>query len=57
MATDFPDIAFGTADETLYTSRLSVLGELIGGNAYSSFSTLALHGVYSNAQMTVTLTP
>jgi hypothetical protein len=57
MSTDFPNIAFGTADETLYTSKLSLLGKLIGGNAYSNFSTLALPGVYSNAQMTVTVTP
>ncbi|MBV8359799.1 MAG: hypothetical protein JO189_17960 [Deltaproteobacteria bacterium] len=56
MSTDFPDIAFGTALETLYTSKVSLLGKLIGGNTYSNFSILALHGVYSNAQMTVTLT-
>jgi hypothetical protein len=28
MATIFPDIAFGTADETLYTSKSSLLGRL-----------------------------
>jgi hypothetical protein len=36
---------------TFYTSSTSLLGELIGGNAISHFSVLALRGVYATAPM------
>jgi hypothetical protein len=53
--TTFPAISFGDASNvTLYTSTHSVLGQLIGGNAYGNFSILALRGVYASAEMTVT---
>ncbi len=51
--TTFPAISFGASNVTLYTSKASPLGQLIGGNAYSSFSLLALRGVYSVAKMVV----
>jgi hypothetical protein len=51
--TTFPAISFGTAKITLYTSTLSPLGQLIGGNAYGDFSILALRGVYGSAEMIV----
>jgi hypothetical protein len=52
--TTFPAIAFGASNVTLYTSRFSALGELIGGNAYRNFSMAALRGVYASAEMVVT---
>ncbi len=51
--TTFPAISFGAANITLYTSKASPLGQLIGGNAYSSFTVLALRGVYALARMVV----
>lgn len=51
----FPNISFGTADLTLYTSLHSTLGRLIGGNTFSNFSVLALRGVYPTAHMDVTV--
>jgi hypothetical protein len=51
--TAFPAISFGTAKVTLYTSTLSPLGQLIGGNAYGGFSILALRAVYAGAEMIV----
>jgi hypothetical protein len=52
--TAFPAISFGASHVTLYTSAFSALGQLIGGNAYTNFSILALRGVYPSAEMTVT---
>jgi hypothetical protein len=51
--TTFPAISFGTSSVALYTSKASPLGQLIGGNVYSSFMLLALRGVYSTAKMVV----
>jgi hypothetical protein len=51
--TTFPAISFGTSKVTLYTSTFSLLGQLIGGNAYGNFSILALRGVYASAEMIV----
>jgi hypothetical protein len=51
--TTFPAISFGTSNVTLYTSAVSPLGQLIGGNAYGDFSVLALRGEYANAEMVV----
>ena len=51
--TTFPAISFGTSSVALYTSKASPLGRLIGGNVYSSFTLLALRGVYSLARMVV----
>jgi hypothetical protein len=53
--TTFPAISFGTSKVTLYTSALSPLGQIIGGNAYGNFSILALHCVYADAEMTVSV--
>jgi hypothetical protein len=52
--TTFPAISFGVSNVTLYTSTVSALGELIGGNAYGNFSMLAVRGVYATAEMIVT---
>jgi len=53
--TTFPAIAFGTSSVTLYTSKYSDLGRLIGGNAYGKFSVLSLRGEYASATMHVTV--
>lgn len=53
-ATTLPAISFGTSGVTFYTSKLSVLGALIGGNAYSAFTTLSLRGEYDTGEMVVT---
>ena len=54
-ASDFPDIAFGTANMSLYTDKNSYLGKLIGGNSDSDYHFLPLRGVYPAAHMQVTL--
>jgi len=38
----------------LYTSNISLLGNLIDGNTDSNFSILSVRGVYPAATMTVT---
>ena len=55
QSTSFPVISFGTAAITLYTSKNSPLGDLIGGNTDSDFSILSVRGVYPAATMNVTL--
>src|SRR6201987_6067635 len=52
-----PAISFGSAAVTLYTSRPSLLGNLIGGNPASNFSFLSVRGVYPTATMTVSFKP
>ena len=54
QSTSFPAISFGTAAVTLYTSNISLLGNLINGNTDSNFSILSIRGVYPAATMTVT---
>jgi len=54
-ATTLPAISFGTSGVTFYTSNNSVLGALIGGNAYSAFTLLSLHGEYDTGTMVVTV--
>jgi hypothetical protein len=54
QSTTFPQISFGSANMTFYTSRTSELGKLIGGNADSDFSFLSVRGEYASADMTVT---
>jgi hypothetical protein len=54
QSTSFPVISFGIATVTLYTSKTSLLGNLIGGNTDSNFSFLSVRGVYPGATMTVT---
>ena len=56
QSTSFPVISFGTAAVTLYTSKNSPLGDLIGGNTDSDFSILSVRGVYPAATMNVTIT-
>jgi hypothetical protein len=53
QSTLFPVISFGTAAVSLYTSNVSLLGKLIGGNTDGSFSILSVRGVYPAATMTV----
>jgi hypothetical protein len=55
QASDFPDIAFGSANVTLHTSRESILGKLIGGNSDADFHFLPVRGVYATAHMDVTV--
>ena len=55
QSTLFPVISFGTATVSLYTSNISLLGNLIGGNTDGNFSILSVRGVYPVATMTVTI--
>jgi len=55
QSTSFPVISFGSAAVTLYASKNSPLGDLIGGNTDSDFSILSVRGVYAAATMNVTL--
>jgi hypothetical protein len=55
QATTFPQISFGPATVTLYTSRVSALGNLIGGNTDGHFTILAVRGIYPAAHMEVTI--
>ncbi len=54
-AGNYPNISFGTANNTLFTDKNSELGQLIGGNADSNFSLLPLRGIIPTAQIVVTL--
>jgi hypothetical protein len=56
QASDFPDIAFGTANLSFHTSRASVFCKLIGGKTDSDFHFLPARGVYASAHMDVTVT-
>jgi hypothetical protein len=53
QASDFPDIAFGTANISVHTDKNSALGKLIGGNTDSDFHFLPVRGVYPSATMQV----
>jgi hypothetical protein len=53
QSTLFPAIEFGTATVSLFTSNVSLLGKLIGGNTDGNFSILSVRGVYPAATMTV----
>jgi len=55
QASDFPDIAFGTSNISLHTTRTGMLGKLIGGNTDSDFHFLPVRGVYASAHMQVTV--
>jgi len=55
QASDFPDIAFGTANISLHTDRNSALGHLIGGNTDGDYHFLPVRGVYASAHMQVTV--
>jgi hypothetical protein len=50
-----PNIAFATSSVTLYTGATTPLGKLIGGNTFSNYSVLALHGYYPSGHMDVTV--
>lgn len=54
--TNFPNISFGGSSVVFYTDSNSLLGKLVGGNAFGNFSVLALRGVYPTAHMEVTVT-
>jgi hypothetical protein len=54
-ATTLPAISFSTSGVTFYTSKSSVLGALIGGNAYSAFTMLSLRGEYDTGTMMVSV--
>jgi hypothetical protein len=56
QSTLFPVIGFGTATVSLYTSKISLLGNLIGGNMDGNFSFLSVRGVYPAATMTASVT-
>lgn len=56
QASDFPDIAFGTANISFHTDRTSELGQLIGGNTDTDFHYLPVRGKYATAHMVVTVT-
>ena len=55
QASDFPNIAFGTANISLHTDRISALGQLIGGNTDADYHFFPVRGVYPTAHMEVTV--
>jgi hypothetical protein len=55
QSTLFPVISFGAATVSLYTSNVSLLGKLIGGNTDANFSILSVLGVYPAAALTVSV--
>lgn len=57
MDTEFPAIAFGSAQVSLQTPGASVLTDLIGGDSIASFAALSVRGVFATAEMTVTVIP
>jgi hypothetical protein len=54
-AGDYPNISFGTSNNTVFTDKNSELGQLIGGNTDSNFSLLPLRGIIPTAQIVVTV--
>jgi len=54
-AGNYPNISFGTANNTVFTDKNSELGQLIGGNTDSNFSYLPLRGIIPTAQIVVTV--
>lgn len=54
-AGNYPNISFGTANNTVFTDKNSKLGQLIGGNTDSNFSFLPLRGIIPTAQIVVTV--
>jgi hypothetical protein len=48
-----PGIAYGQATTTLFTSKLTDLGALIGGNSDANFSLLNARGIFAQATLTV----
>lgn len=54
-AGNYPNISFGTANNTVFTDKNSQLGKLIGGNTDSNFSFLPLRGIIPTAQIVVTV--
>lgn len=54
QSSTFPAISFGTSAAAFYTSNVSPLGQLIGGNADSNFTYLSVRGEYPSATMIVT---
>lgn len=54
-AGNYPNISFGTANNTVFTDKTSQLGQLIGGNTDSNFSYLPLRGIIPTAQIVVTV--
>ena len=55
MATAIPSISYGTANFSLHTSKLSVLGELIGGNTDASFVFFNARGAFGSGNFSVTV--
>jgi hypothetical protein len=54
QSSTFPAISFGTSAAAFYTSNVSPLGDLIGGNADSNFTYLSVRGEYPSATLKVT---
>jgi len=54
-AGNYPNISFGSANNTVFTDKNSELGQLIGGNTDSDFSILPLRGIIPTAQIVVTV--
>jgi len=53
LSTSIPGIAYGPAATTLYTSKITSLGAVIGGNSDSNFSFFNARGVFAAGQLTV----
>lgn len=53
MSTFIPAIAFGQSAVTVYSSKTSPLGLLIGGNQFSNFNGFNARGVFASGVMSV----
>lgn len=55
MATSIPSISYGAASFTLHTSKLSLVGSLIGGNTDASFVFFNARGVFGSGNLAVSV--
>jgi hypothetical protein len=55
VTTSIPSISYGQAAFSLHTSMSSLIATLIGGNTYSSFVFFNGRGVFTDAQLTITV--
>lgn len=55
MSASIGSISYGPAAITVHTSKLSLLGTLIGGNADSNFAFFDARGLFAEGQLDVVL--
>lgn len=55
MATSIPSISYGTASFSLHTSKMSPVGQLIGGNTDATFVLFNARGLFNTGTLAVTV--